>query len=484
MSDHAAKTAALLAYDGDLLSVAGTARIELHLASCPRCQRELTAIRAYDALQRDVRAAGPPEPDWAAMELTLRREARTQAAAIRAQRGRRKWPFLVAAAAAALLAYLSWPGPPAQPTARHEMPGSQEPVAAVTPAEREGQVTVVVGAAELDGRPVHVGTAVATGMVLRTTAGASAHIQLGSGTGAVVHERSEVTLEALATGATVLSLGRGTVSSQVAALEEGERYEVQAGPWQVRVHGTRFAVSYSDGALAVTLDEGTVEVLENGELVELLEAPASFRSGGDRAVAGLAPVAQGEVPVPRGLRAADLDNPTVRLGPSERFATFAIGGVTYAARGGIELRLPPGDVSVEARDQRGNVFRAEFAVGPHGGTLDEGILRPDAPPVRSGELAAELIRPVVARGIRRLQRCRDDASRGSPSEVVGRFTLTLNIDRLGEVRRARLSIDRGTAPPAPFVACVETEAMAWVFPPPTGGVVEVAVPLTFSTRSH
>ncbi|MFW6067713.1 MAG: zf-HC2 domain-containing protein, partial [Myxococcota bacterium] len=71
MTGHAPKTAALLALHEGRLSNAGRRRVERHLSECPRCLRELAAIRTYGEVVEEARSAPPAALDWTRIEQAV-----------------------------------------------------------------------------------------------------------------------------------------------------------------------------------------------------------------------------------------------------------------------------------------------------------------------------------------------------------------------------------------------------------------------------
>jgi hypothetical protein len=272
-----------------------------------------------------------------------------------------------------------------------------------------------------------------------------------------------------------MDLSRGSVSNVVASLGDGDVYEVHADPYVVQVRGTKFVVVHGDGGTAVTVDEGVVAVLRDGELVELLEAPASWRSSD-----GVQAVPAGAVSEPVGATADAAGWPALRLARVTWVTSWHV-GARELPPGELAMRVPPGTLHVEGRGDRSKVWRAELVMGPLGQTIDEGEIRPAAPAVRVGELAPELIAPVVRNGQRQLRRCQQDVDRETGITVTGNFTLRVTIGRTGEVQRAELVPVRASETPPAFEQCILDRVRGWTFPPPTGGIVTFEQPLNYST---
>lgn len=477
---HPPKVRALLAYEAGRLGARGRDRVERHLASCEVCDEALAAMRAYDELVKEVRAEPLPRIDWSAMELTLRREAREQArAATRAAPS--STVGLVALAAAALLAVvLAWPSEERvvevelpQPSSGAAPEADRTPEAAPAPAPVTARVTAVAGCPAVDGRPgcVELGAEVGTGDRLTTGAGALAHLRVAEGTGFVAHAGTDLAVTRLEPGTVELSLSAGRVSSLVSPRADGERYEVRADEWTVRVRGTRFEVARDARGVGVTVDEGVVEVVRGDEVVTL-RSPARWTSA-----PGVGASEQGAVALPR--VAVGLEWPALTLPDLAHVDVWEIDGAAVEAVGRLSMRVPTGPLAILGRGPRG-LYRATLDIGDEGAELEEQrlVLASEAAAAPRGELTSEEIRPVVQAGMRDLRRCYDRALRRRP-DLRGRYSARVLVDRAGGVRQVRLSAPDA---PAEFASCITDEARSWRFPAPRGGVVWLDVPLNFAPR--
>jgi hypothetical protein len=469
---HAPKVAALLAYDADLLSAEGVRRIEAHLEVCDVCRETVASMRVYDAVVNEARRASAPTIDYSRMELALRREARATASALRSPDagGGNAWLAAALLAAAAVLLVVL-PGEPAPPPPDSERSSDRAPTALPPPVL--GEITATVGLTTYEpavDRELRVGDPVRAGMGLATDAASEAHVRLADGTGVQLLEHTRLRVDELRDGRVRLELVDGAVSNEVADLGDGDRYEVRAGPWVVSVHGTRFSVRHQRGALAVEVTEGVVEVRFHERLVRRLSAPATWSSD-----PGLSPAGVAE---PIGLGPGSDDWPVVEIAENDAVSEWQVGDRRLPA-GRIAMRAPVGDLDVVGWADGRVALRRVVAVLRDGARLAPEPVAPDAPAVRIGTLEPELIAPVVQRGQHRLRQCKNLADRGE-TEVFGRFTLQITIDRTGAVRRANLVTLSGQTSES-FVACVLGQARGWAFPPPTGGIVNVDVPLRFQT---
>ena len=478
MAECNGKVAALLAYEADALSPDGRARVDRHLERCAACRETLASMRVYDGIAADVRKMEAPEPDWSRMELALRREAR--AASRASSPGRGVLWAAVALAAAVLLAFVLLredertivEAPVLVPHEPVETLAMREPIT--------GEITAVIdgvrGGTGDALAPVDLGDAVREGMTLVTATPAEAHVRFYDGTGAVLDDDTEVQVSTLRRGQVILALARGTVASEVASLGEDDAYEIHAAPFVVRVRGTRFAVRRAGGGVAVTVDEGVVEVVRDGEVVTVVEAPGRWSSSD-----GVEALPQGAVPAPVATSAGATRWPALRVASVEWIEQWDVGGRALPP-GAIAMRVPEGRLHVEGRGDRDKVWRAELVMGPNGQMIEAGAITPAAPPVRTGTLAPELIAPVVRAGVPRLRRCQAEVDRDLGVWVVGSFTLRVTIGRTGEVQRAALVPVRVSGEvPAAFERCVLGQVESWTFPPPTGGIVTFEQPLSYRT---
>lgn len=502
MTEHAPKVAALEAYRLGALSDAGEERLERHLEGCASCRRTLAAMQAYDGIAEEVRGSPTPEVDWSTMELALRREAREQAAALRRRAGddggqqdpggRRGLTLAVLAAAAVLAVVAAWPeqrahqaetevAPPALPTEVAER--SAPPADAAEP--RHGEVMAVLGTVtaergpEAEAEALDVGATLAEGARIESAQGAEAHVRLGVGTGFVAHGDTALAIAVLDARAVELSLARGAVSSEVAQLEDDARYDVKAGPWSVRVRGTRFLVRRQGERLEVTVEEGTVEVARDGQVVQVLEAPATWASDETRGEA--------EPKVPRGLGPDAEDWPVLRLPARDEVARWTLPEpLGYEADDRIAMRVPADDVVVRALGHNG-VWH-QVALSPHEGELALGEAQLDAlaqalTRAPQGHLDPAELRPVVREARPALKRCHERLMKQRP-DIAGkgyRLQLRVTVGRSGVVQRTEV-VSEGETPPAELEACIRQQLTTRAFPKPTGGPVTFEVPLTFQPK--
>jgi TonB family protein len=308
--------------------------------------------------------------------------------------------------------------------------------------------------------------------------------RLGDETGVVIPEGSRVTVQRLRAEQVELSLADGTVASQVQHRGAHGRYQVYAGQYVVRVRGTHFAVTREGSDVAVTVDEGVVEVRRNDRVVAVVRAPGTWRSSEH-----VTPWSISTIPAPTGLSAQASAWPVLRLPALPRVAYWRIGAARYPASSELTMRVPEGDLALFVVDPTGIETRQIVQVGPQGTSLEAGAIamsevRPQAPQNRTGYLSEELIRRVVndnTRALQALQR-RVENQRGPEDLIVsGRMTVRITIGRTGEVYRADVVDARGYIPQV-----FQNEAIAqirnWSFPPPSGGMVTFDAPFTFSHR--
>lgn len=481
MKAHSAKTAALIAYDLGVLSDAGRARLERHLADCALCNAELTTIRAYEQLRIEATDQRWPEPNWNQMEFALRREAKAAATEVRRGRGGARNAFYggFAAAAAVILAMVGgsmWPA--AAPT--HSANAAR--LAYDEGASRQGTVTAIAGRATGDAHALALGDRVGEEARLATSAASTTHLRLGDGTGFVLAADTTVQLERSRERATVIRLESGRITSRVAHLDGGARYEILAAPYVVHVRGTHFSVSRQtvadDGtaSVTVTVHEGVVDVTEDGALVARIEGPSRWSA--PEVGAGLHPSALVD-PIALAPEAASW--PSVQIPAASGVASIEFDGLALPLAGAIAMRASIGTHSGVAFDLRGVPTRFSIDVGPEGASLDPTLML--APVVdddepRRGTLDPAIVRDVVTRGMDGVQRCYRTALMRRP-DLAGHMSLRITVDPTGHVSRATLATSDA---PYPWLStCVENQAAAWRFPAPSGGAsVSLSVPLDFA----
>jgi TonB family protein len=473
--DHAPKIAALLAYDADALSEAGARRLEAHLAVCDVCREALGSIRAYEALRRDVARAPIPVPDFPRMELPLRREAQAILRDERDQRSLSAISFLAVAAAALCFVWIAGHVEDGITSGQRGI-GARLEAPPETPRDAAiGELTLVAGSVHVDGtRSDGPGTPVSEGAVVTADERSEAHLRFAEGTGAVIEEHTEVSVRELEVGRVALDLAHGTVSNEVARLGFEDRFEVHAGPYVIRVRGTRFAVSRKAEDVAVVVSEGVVEVARGQRVEAIIEAPGVWRSG--FIVWGADGVRR-----PVGLTEDAAAWPVLRVNAPSGTRGVRVGDGQFLVGESVALRVPRGETRIEFEGPEGVLTTSLVSVEDPGAVVEGTTLRPSAPPVREGYLAPALIGPPVRAGMRRLQGChQQEARRGDPPSGV--FSLRVTIGLTGTVTRAQLVQRAGEPPSATFQQCVTEEARRWSFPPPTGGTVTFDQPLRFSTR--
>jgi hypothetical protein len=479
MSAHAPKTAALLAHDAGLLSDAGVQRITRHLAACAVCRTELAAIRAYETLRREASEQRWREPDWDAMELRLRREARETAKRVRKQRaGTRHALFGGLAAVAAVLTLVAggalWPADSVSPLLQN---GAYR-AGARDGALREAVVTLLAGFATSDERPLVLDATVAEGAVLATAAQSQVHLRLADDTGFHLGPETRATLSRSREHATTLTLELGRVTSSVAPLGARARFEVQAGAWTFAVRGTHFLVSRDAGGLVtLTVAEGTVEVRDAEGVAATIVGPDRWSPSAT--ALGVHPSV---LTKPIALAAGALTWPVVRIPRLPQVRALEIDGQTLPVAGLITMRASPGPHRGVAFPPGLPAVRFAFDALPEGTTLDPlaiGLTPPTEAAPSEGSLPASAVRAVVTRGMDGLQRCYRTALMRRP-DLEGRMTLRLSVAPNGRVSRVALS---SATPLAWLDTCVEAQARNWRFPAHGGdGPLALDVPLGFASR--
>jgi ferric-dicitrate binding protein FerR (iron transport regulator) len=472
---HPPKLGALFAYDADVLSDDGRRRLESHLQDCEVCTEALASMQVYEALRADVAEQPIPVPDWARMELPLRREARRSGQSI-ADQGRIAPAVCLGVAAAALL--FVWIAGHTDHEGYAHRRGLIEQAPAPIEAPRDdvlAQLTLLAGSVHVDDTLAEtLGMEVGAGASVRVGRRSEAHFRVASGTGFVVGAHTEVAFSELADGRVRLDLAHGTVSSEVAHLSYGDRYEVRAGAYLVRVRGTRFSVTRKVEDVAVRVEEGVVEVVHEGRIHAVIEAPGTWRSG-------FAIWHSDTVQEPVAISEGADEWPILAIPLEPDAMRVRVGRAEYDV-GSLAMRVRPGETEIQVHGPGGALLTQRLVTIGANGAISEGdTLNPDAPEARAGFLAPALIAPPVRAGMRQLEGChRQEARRGQPPSGV--FALRVTIGLSGAVQRAQLIQRRGEPPSPEFQRCVIDEARSWLFPSPTGGTVTFDQPLRFTTR--
>jgi len=474
---HQPKWRALIAMDAGALSDEGERRLQRHLDECDRCSRALAEVRAFDSVAGEVRGS-PLEMSWSSMDLALRREAKAIAKEQEcspAPQRRSGWtlPLVGLAVAAVVVLAILWgvdtDGEVADLETEPVVPAVEETAPETVPETIEGQVVAVAGRPQCDGTVLTLGDAIHEGDTLEAVAEHAVHVAFGPHTAVALVGAARLTATTLRPDEIVLELGHGKVSSVV---EEGRAFTVSAAPYEVRSLGTRFRVAKGlDGVVTVTLDEGSVEVLRDGERVARLDAPARWSSNPTERSAAETAVAAPSL----GERTLALELPA-----SERFLRWTIDGDPLPGGVAGALLLAPGEHEIVGFDTDGDPHATQLSLVDEGAALEERALEPvHAGPV-VGYLEPEQIQATVAPSIRRLQACYERDLRRTDPNLSGNITLRVHVRPDGTVRRARLRGDADV--PHTLRSCLVRHASAWEFPEPEGGPVTFDLPLQLSTR--
>jgi hypothetical protein len=196
---------------------------------------------------------------------------------------------LLAVAAVAAIAYVSWWAATAPPYVAAAAPGVPPHAVVVSAGTR-----VERSAGDGGWTAARVGDALGPADAIRTAQGDKAELSLGRGTTVVVDERSEVVLRELAPAGHRIRLLRGRVDLDHRFRDGARtvRVEDASGTILATSGGGRWSAVASPDALAVTAVEGAVRLESAGAAVEV---PAGTQSAAWRGVAPIAPAR----PVPR-----------------------------------------------------------------------------------------------------------------------------------------------------------------------------------------
>lgn len=475
MSQHPPKLYALEALENGRLSKAGERRIEAHLLSCAACAHARESVRTYRDMLEAARDEATPELSWQKFEAKLERDERKAEP--------RKWLALaVPALAIAATFAIAWVGLSGQKRQNElaQRPVSQEVEAPSVPVEPvvslRGAVTAMAGTPEVGETAASLASQVREGEVLRTSANEVLHLRLVAGTGIVLWEESELRVARLRENEVVLELVRGGVSNQVAKLASSAHYEVRAGDITASVRGTRFAVTRQADATAVTVHEGIVAVSRGDVELALLHAGQSFSTGEHAPLAERAILAFG----------ADAQTwPALTLPQLPSVRAWTVSDAGFSGLGEVAMRAPPGELTIDFEDSQGISHKLTQVIPAEGARLSEEdisrVIERDREN-RLGTLDPQLITPVVRSGLDGLKRCYEQSLRRVPN-LAGKLTLSLRVSSTGQVVRTRLGGQTGEAVDAGLQACITGKAATWAFPAPTGGPVNIDLPLNLKSNS-
>jgi hypothetical protein len=461
------------------------------------------AAAGQESAEREPASAEPPAPGaWSAPRPAHgARSGRWIALA---------WP--IAALAATFV--IGFMGLRSQP---EPQPPSARAPSLSAPVERlaRGWITLVAGRAELASAPnprMPAKPGAEVSEQARLFVGADSELQLvfETGTGVALEGDTELAVARQRERAIELELVHGSLFQQVHKLRDGERYEVRFGPYVARVRGTRFRVEHGARS-AVSVFEGRVTVHEGARLVADLSAGQRWSSRDENdAERDAAARADRTVHALLAREPARFDGasepPTATQGPGSassqtwptlsllappNVAAWRVDGSLVPARGGLSMRVPPGDLVLPFVDLRGQERSLTLRVAAEGAELGETAIQSLIAALNEpqGYLAPEQIEPVVRGGLDALRRCYERGLRGD-SALGGKLVLSIRVAPDGHVVRARTRVmparsdSGGDAPALPleFESCIQATARGWRFPRPTGGAVVFELPLNLKSR--
>lgn len=249
-------------YRDGLLQGPPRASFEAHLAECEKCRQSIALWSALERelgeMDREGKQNMPRTSAWAAQELVAR---------ARGERGMTFAPRLVAVAAAIAVVIV---GVALFLARTGEEPAAEGRGSIATPSSRGAVVEAVVKYISPTATET-VDLALAPGEVIPAAEESRTLLLLG---------RDRIGLDqptrAVLAGADErqvrLKLLAGTVACEVAPRGEGQEFVVEAGEVTVRVVGTRFMVSRTEGSTTVLVDEGAVEIHRRGKQPETTKA--------------------------------------------------------------------------------------------------------------------------------------------------------------------------------------------------------------------
>ncbi len=476
MSGHAPKFYALEALEDGKLSEAGTRRIEAHLRACETCTQARQGVRNYRALLAAAAHEDAVELSWPKLEAKLEREP---------PRASHKWLALaVPALAIAATFVIGWVGLSGQKqqdelARRRAVPSQTQAGTAVKSAAQASlaaSVTALAGAPRANETALSLSAVVREGDVLTTGREETLHVRLSGGTGIALWEQSELRIERLRNDEVVLQLIRGGVSNQVAKLAPKGRYLVRAADITAQVRGTRFSVALKAEAISVAVYEGTVAILRGDIELSMLEAGQNWSSAGSGGIA--------EKPV-LGIAPGSETWPTLTLSSLANVRAWNVLDARFSSRSEVSMRAPPGELTIGFEDTEGLAHTLTRTLSSAGSSLSEEdisrVIERDREN-RVGTLDPQLITPVVRNGLDGLKRCYEQSLRRAP-KLAGKVTLSLRVSSTGQVVRAKLASPTGEKADVGLTVCITGKAATWAFPAPTGGPVNIDLPLNLKSNS-
>jgi hypothetical protein len=174
--------------------------------------------------------------------------------------------------------------------------------------------------------------------VARTAAGETMHLTLRGGAEARLGPASLVNIDTQADGSERPVVKQGDVGFSVPHQPPGQTFSVAAGPYRIVVIGTKFHLRVDGSRVAVTVDEGVVEVWRRRRLARLVPGD-SWSSASDSGGTGPAAVGGGGEPARTG-RAAASGATTATPGASASSAAGGSGDPAQEARAALAAGEP------------------------------------------------------------------------------------------------------------------------------------------------
>ena len=369
-------------------------------------------------------------------------------------------------------------------------------------------------------KELDLSTSIRKNMTITAKAGASAGIQIGSGTGVRVEPRTSVTLSRPEGGEIALLLDRGAVSVDYSPDHKGMKFSVRTPEATVTVKGTLFSVSRSEDRTSVVVSRGTVVVTpgkkrdgavkienagvhigRNGEITTL--AQESVDPEKDRLEQALFNIFRAEMPE---------DYVSIDEEGQENFACLDLGGKKQCSpslalrslpgKGEAKVMLKDGDeISLPYNVSKGLATGMKYGAQakpallaektsmvepakvknhkPAGEELAEKSIDSEIEEEEEGTIDPYVVKLKIQKEKGRMRACYEKYLAKDPKDKIVKARVLFTIGSSGKVTKtSSASVNQNQE----LNSCLREVIKSIVFPQPYGGAVKFEYPMTFTPK--
>ncbi len=505
------------------LSERGYAKLERHLLDCETCRTHLEQARLARGVLAEM-GDNSPEVDLESVRRELLRNldepVQRHATLLWSWQGLGLGVMAAAAALVLLVAIprLHSPGGEGQPPRPIENGPVVAQRTAIDASPMSGRITLM-GEGALYRRPgmrwhdADLFTLVSSGTEMVTGPRAAASVQLAPMSGVRIEPGSQVTFRDLVHDSVEVDLAKGMVSVHVEQGSGLRDLRVRTDQTLVRLVGTTASIELKGGATVLVIDDGKVRVRALSNSAERMVAGPAVITIDEHGIRETA-LGQGEDPVARLARVGFNLFERIPYGRQVSFVPASGDGEVSVSIGGqgvgwapLSMLVPEGVGEATLTFEDGSSIRTSFSLkgGEHTVVsftppsievapallagksmkprlaLTEQNVEPQEEPeqVHEGVLDPQLVKLVMKKHKGRLRGCYEKYLDDEPEQVVVKARILFTVGTSGKVVdvTAETSVkDTG------ICTCLEAAMKTVAFPPPAGGTVQFAYPITFSPQ--